>query len=262
MTRNLNGLRIFVFLCVIYSIHQSAFATSGEKVADSLLMAGNRFYIEKQYDLAAENYKKVISLGYEAADLYYNLGNTYYKSNKLAEAILYYEKALLLEPGHEDALQNLSMANSRIIDKVDAIPEVFLVRWFRFLVNIFSPNQWATISLVCFLLALLFFAMYRLVTELQVRRTAFYLGVALLLLTLVSFGLGQQRKNTVLRSKSAIVMLPSVEVKSSPDNQGTIVFVLHEGTKLMVTDSIQNWKEIRIADGSEGWVPGNVLGEI
>lgn len=232
------------------------------QAADSLLSAGNRLYQDRDYAAAAACYERIIANGYASAELYYNLGNAWYKQDQMANAIRFYEKALLLKPGNEDIRQNLALANTRIIDKIDAIPVFFLRRWMNALVNLFAPNQWAIFNLTLFILALACLLWSILSSRYPVKRTTLTLGVLMLVITLAGMLSMRSRAQRILNSGSAIIMVSSVNAMSSPDEQSTSMFVLHEGAKVMLTDSVQNWTEIRIANGNKGWVRGEVLGEI
>lgn len=229
---------------------------------DSLISRGNRHYLNKNFSAAAECYSGVVRSGYESAGLYYNLGNAYYKTGDMARAILYYEKALLLQPGDEDTRQNLALANQRIIDKIDVIPSFFLKRWINVLKGLFSPNQWAVLCLILFATALGCFTLFFLSNNISLKKAGFSAGVVVLMFTLTGLILMYSRMHEIQKHDAAIVMVPSVNARSSPDEQSTNVFVLHEGTRVLVTDSVQQWKEIRLANGNKGWIPGEALEEI
>ncbi len=229
---------------------------------DSLISRGNRHYLNKNFSVAAACYAEVIKSGYESAELYYNLGNAWYKTNDMARAILYYEKALLLQPGDEDTRQNLALANQRIIDKIEVIPSFFLKRWINALKGIFSPNQWAIVCLLLFAVSLGGFALFFLSNNIALKKAGFSAGVVVLMITIASLILMYSRMYEIQKHEAAIIMVPSVNARSSPDEQSTNVFVLHEGTRVLVTDSVQQWKEIRLANGNKGWIPGEALEEI
>jgi tetratricopeptide (TPR) repeat protein len=234
----------------------------GFKTADSLVQAGNLLYTNHRYAEAESCFKEVVSLGYTSAPLFFNLGNAYYKQNEIAKAILYYEKARLLSPGDEDILQNLAMANTRIVDKIETIPVFFARRWVNALAGKFLPDMWAKVALVLFVLSLASFFAYVAGTSQTMKKAGFTAGIFLFVFSVCSLLLMNNRKKVIRESHGAIVMTPVVNVKSSPDDQGTTVFVLHEGTRLMEVDSLQNWKEVRIPDGNKGWVPDSVLADI
>jgi tetratricopeptide (TPR) repeat protein len=229
---------------------------------DSLIARGNSYYMQHQYDKAAEYYKRVVDMGLESAGLYYNLGNAFYKQKRMAEAILFYEKALLLQPGDDDIRQNLALANSQILDKIDAIPIFFLKRWLNAFRDIMSPDQWALTGLILFFTSMAGFLMYVVSRNDALQKGGFAVGIALLLISLLSVALTIGRMQNIRKHDHAIIMDTSVNARNSPDMQSTSVFVLHEGTKVMVVDSVQRWKEIRIANGNQGWVPATVLRHI
>jgi tetratricopeptide (TPR) repeat protein len=234
----------------------------GAAVTDSLLARGNEYYMQRQYDMAEKYYSRILQLGYESYDLYYNLGNTLYKQDKVAAAILYYEKALQLKPGDDDTKHNLTLANAKIVDKIDVIPEFFMIRWVKALRGLFSPDQWAVISLVLFIGGLSGFTLFYFGHHTGLRRTGLNVGISLVFLTILSFLFMFGRIKSIKEHSSGIIMAPSVNARSSPDEQSTNVFVLHEGTKVMIRDSVQNWKEIKIANGNTGWIPAEAMEEI
>jgi tetratricopeptide (TPR) repeat protein len=240
----------------------SLFGASMAEKADSLVQAGNRHYTAHQYAQAESCYKEAIGLGYTSAALYFNLGNACYKQNEISLSILYYEKARLLAPGDEDIRQNLTIANTRIVDKIETIPVFFLRRWANAVGGSFMPDTWALTALLLFVFGLSAFFAYFASRRQGIRKVGFVSGILLMLFCVVSLMLMKSRKNMLQHSRTAIVMSPVVNAKSSPDDQGTPVFVLHEGTRVVQVDSLKNWKEIRIPDGNKGWVPDSVLADI
>jgi len=251
---------VCVVATALLNLHFSM--VSAAMQTDTIISEGNRYYMNREYDMAAKRYTEVIACGFESGELYYNLGNAYYKMNKLAEAILYYEKALIFKPGDEDIRQNLALANLRIIDKIDNIPDFFLKRWLKFMQGLLYPNQWAVLNIILFVMALVGFALFVISDRVTAKKAGFSSGVLFLLVSIAGLMLMFVRIQKIQQHDNAIIMVPSVNARSSPDEQSTNVFVLHEGTKVMLTDSVQNWKEIRIANGNKGWVPGEALGEI
>lgn len=214
------------------------------------------------YD-ALERYKFICdSLGMESSQLYYNMGNAAFKMNDLASAILYYEKALKIDPKDEDALFNLGLANSRIPDKIDAVPEVLPVRWYKAAVSLFTPNQWAYCALILLAAALILIGLYFLARSVAIRKLGFWFGVALLLLSVFSFVVGGQSAHRQVSHETAIVFSPSVTIKSSPEASSTDLFVLHEGTKVWILESLNDWRKIKIANGSVGWISKTAIEEI
>ncbi len=231
-------------------------------ITDSLFIQGNTWFSNKQYDNAIQCYTRIVELGFESPNLYYNLGNAYYKQNKYAHAILNYEKALLLRPGDVDIQQNLALANAHVVDKINVVPDFFLKRWIAAVRDMLGPDQWAHLSIILLVIALLGFILFKLKSGMFFKKVGFILGVVGLLFTLISTTFMYSRIRSIRDHESAIIMLPDVNAHSSPDAQSTNVFVLHEGTKVTVTDSIQDWKEIRIANGNKGWISADALADI
>lgn len=218
------------------------------------LRQAEHYYADAKYDSAAMAYHKVLDAGYHSAELYYNLGNSYFKGNDIPSAILYYEKALKLDPSNEDVLFNLKLANSRIPDKIDALPQLFFIRWYVGLYNMFSVDNWAKISLVLFAVFALFSLFYFLGRNIVMRKTGFYVALLFFVLSLGSLFMTYQKNSSEKQQDQAIVFSPSVTVKSSPNNNGVDLFVIHEGTKIQIVDKVGAWCEIKIANGSVGWI--------
>jgi tetratricopeptide (TPR) repeat protein len=260
-----NKLEIFrVFICLFLICFTGLAARSAEipPRADSLVLEGNRHYMNKEYDRAVDCYSQVINMGYIASSLYFNLGNAFFKQDNFPKAILYYEKARILDPVDEDIRQNLAIANSRIVDKIENMPEFFLKRWLNGASVLLSPDQWALVSLVIFSLSLAAFFVYLFTSNTGLKKFGFIAGVVLVALTFTGILFMNKRKQLIRHSNGAIIIAPVVNVKSSPDEQGTSVFVLHEGTRVVLMDSVQQWKEVKIPDGNKGWIQDRDMAKI
>lgn len=229
---------------------------------DSLLPAAEAAFLEGKYEVASALWEQVIDAGIESADIYYNLGNAYFKVEELPKAILCWERSLKLDPSHADAKYNLKLAATMLDDKIDPLPGFFLVNWFHASVRLLAFTTWAWIALALVLLATLGFLFYRLVRSPLTRRIAFYTATVLVFLSISSLILSWQGRKILHDDSAAIIFSPTVIVKSSPDARGTDIFVIHAGTKVRIKDSLQGWYRIRIADGNEGWVASAVLERI
>ncbi len=222
---------------------------------NNIIRMGNEAYNEGMYQKAIVLYDSVLSDGLVSRDLYYNMGNAYFKINNLPNAILYYEKALKLDPGNEDILFNLKIANSIKVDKIEPVPKLFYVQWWETLRNIFPANTWAWISVIVFtgiFLMAIIFMMSRNTTS---RRATFWFGMIFIFLFMVSLIMSYQKYQKARSSEYGIVFTPTITVKSSPSKNSVDLFVIHEGSKVKVIDEVDEWYEIRIANGSEGWLP-------
>lgn len=241
-------------LLSINSTEQTASETDPEIIPDAATQA----YRDRDYKKSIALYEEIIAQGMAedkvSAQLYYNLGNAYFRDNQLGKAILCYERALLLDPGDGDIRHNLRFAQNRTVDRIDAAANLFLTNWFRGIRNIFSSNQWATTGIVLFILFLVCIAVYLFVRLLWARKTAFYAGVVLFLLMITANIFAFSQKNERVQRDAAIVMVGAATVNASPDTNSNQLFELHEGTKVKIRNRDGNWFEIQIVDGSVGWI--------
>lgn len=229
---------------------------------EELFRQANKDYSAGLYENAIAGYRQILKDGYASAELYYNLGNACFKSNDIASAILYYEKAKKLQPNDPDILFNLNIANSRIKDKIEAVPVMFYKRWWNALLNWLSPDAWTRFHLICFGGFLIGLALYFLSRIIPLRKIAFWSAIILFTVTLITFGLAFHQQRTLEQVTEAIVFDPSLTVKSSPSENSVDLFVIHEGTKVTVTDQLADWYEIRIANGSTGWIQQSAVRSI
>lgn len=211
-------------------------------------------YVQGNYQKAIELYSALLKES-QSADLYYNLGNAYYRTEEITQAILAYERALLLSPGDADIRFNLQLARTKTIDKMVPQSEFFALTWYRAVVNRMSVDGWAYAALLMLALTIALALLYLFSTPVWLRKVGFFGGLLALLLFLLANLFAWQQKQTLTHRDGAIVTGSAVPVKSTPAATGTDLFILHEGTKVIVTDdSMDNWREIRIPDGKIGWV--------
>jgi tetratricopeptide (TPR) repeat protein len=246
-------------LFFIFLLAAGSLLAQDEQVA---FAKANKAYTVGSYSVAADQYQKIVASGFESPGLYYNLGNAYFKMNDYARAILWYERAKRLDPGNEDIDFNLNVANTKISDKIESLPELFYKRWFRALVETFSSDTWAFLGVGAFIATLLGFVLYLASQYLILRKIGFWAASAMLALSLFTLIFAWSSHHFELATSEAIVFAPTITVKSSPDEKSTDLFVLHEGTKVSLLDKISGWYEIRIANGSVGWLPKSSLEEI
>lgn len=216
---------------------------------------GDSAYMRDDYASAIQIYENLLKKG-EAADVYYNLGNSYYKAGDIAKAILSYERALLLQPGNADIRANLEIARSKTIDKVVPVPEIFFVSWAKSLINSMSIDAWAKLGVVFFVLLLVSLYLFFFSRQIVWKKTGFIAGLVLLAFVILSNVFASQQKSELTNRNDAVVLSPSVTVRSTPSDSGTSLFILHEGHKVEIKDnSMREWKEIHLEDGKVGWVP-------
>lgn len=226
---------------------------------DSLIKKANNLYIGGNFSEAIKIYESIIKEGYISPYLYYNLGNAYFKLGKYGLAILNYEKGLLYAPNNENIKYNLEIANAQIIDKIDEVPEFFLKRWYTKFVNLLASDSWAIISVLLFASFVLFIILYHMLLKFKHKNIFLYFSIIFLAFSIISFINAGKRKNFITSKKYGIIIVPSVNVKSTPNEYGNDVFILHEGTKVEILESIGNWKNIKISDGNEGYLPSNTI---
>lgn len=208
---------------------------------------------------ALDAWNDLYNTGYRSASLAYNIGNAYFKLDNIPSAILFYERAYLLDPTDENINYNLQIARTLIVDRFNEIPELFFVKWYHYIALSLPTNTWARISIISFILCLLLISLYIYSSNYRYKLIGFWSAVFLIILTVSSLNFSLKNKSLVYDSHKAIIMTPAVSGKSSPDNSGTDLFVLHEGTKVKVEDIVGDWYDIRLSDGNKGWVPGSAL---
>lgn len=219
----------------------------------------NTAYQAGFYENAITLYGKVIKEGYTSSELYYNLGNAHYKANNIPLAILNYERALKLDPANEDIQYNLKVANNQIIDKIDQLPQLFYERWWTSLKQMNSTDGWAKLTIILCVTLFLLVSVFLLSTSIKLRRLLLPTFLVVLFFMLTSFVIAFETYSDALKQKGAIVIEATLPVKSSPEDSGIDLFVIHEGLKVEILDELTGWKEIRIANGSKGWVKSRTV---
>jgi tetratricopeptide (TPR) repeat protein len=219
----------------------------------------NSHYQEERFEEAIQAYQQVIEAGYHSTQLYYNLGNAYYKTDQIPSAILFYEKALKLDPSNKDAQHNLRIANLRTVDKIDPIEPLFFNKWWDRILNLCSPDNWARWSVGLLFSAVLFFGLFLFIQLRSIKKISFFSFLVVLFLGIFSWMLGIAQNNRLHNSEFAIVFTPSVTVGSAPQQNATELFVIHEGTKVKIVQETEQWVEIMLMNGKSGWIKTNDL---
>ena len=217
--------------------------------------AANELYAQGDFTTALDSYLAIEQSDMVSADLYYNIANCYYKLGDIPHSVLYYERALKLNPHHADARNNLEIAQASVQDRIDSVPRFILAQWIDNLKYLMSSDGWAWLTVALFALVLLLLTGFRQFGSLSARKASFVLACVLFVLTLCSFSLALSQRADAISDKGAVVMSPVSSVKSSPGTSGTSLFIIHEGTVLEVKDVVGDWYRVSIADGREGWVP-------
>lgn len=219
-------------------------------------------YQKGNYQQAIRDYEEILMNG-ESAEIYFNLGNAYYRTDNITKAVLNYERARLLSPGDDDINFNLQFARSKTIDKITPESEMFFVTWYKSLVNFTSVDNWAKTGILCIVMALLLVLLYLFGPQLMLRKIGFFGGLAFFVIFLLSNLFAFQQKQALDNRTGAIIMTPSVNIKKTPAKNSADQFVLHEGTRVDIIDKgMTDWRCIRVGDGREGWIETKAIEEI
>lgn len=219
----------------------------------------NAAYNAGSYDTALMLYDQVVATELESVPLYFNMGNAYYKMREYPMAIYYYEKALKIDPSNEDVRTNLAIANLAIVDKIEEVPQSFIVKGWNGLKNAFSGQQWTMLSLVAFALLLVSAFLFLRARRMGMRKLGFFMGLVMLLVFALSVIFAAQLKQASMTEDQAVIMAPTVTVKSTPNEVSVDLFVLHEGTKVEILDHADGWNKIKIGNGSIGWLQADYM---
>ncbi|OYU80921.1 MAG: BatE protein [Flavobacterium sp. BFFFF1] len=223
---------------------------------------GNASYRKGDYADAVASYENVLSTKKHSAELYFNLGNAYYKLNKIAPAIYNYEKALLLDPNDAVILNNLKFAQKAAIDDVREVPHVGFTKMLENLAATFAYDSWAWIAVVFAFASLLFFIGYYFSGN-TLRKRIYFVGMFVAVFVIaVSVGSAILSKDAASDERNAIVFEDVLPVKAEPKTDAPDAFVLHEGTKVAVVDTLDVWRKVKLPDDTQGWVPSNAIKEI
>jgi len=243
------GAALALLLMLVPSVGQAA-----DAYPDSLWNAGVAAYSDGRWEDASRAWSAIEDLGLAAPELYCNLGDAYFRQSRLAEAILYYSRALKVDPSYADARYNLEFAGSLTQDKIDSVPEFFLRSWMRRLCWVLPSDSWAWISLFFFALTLAMLLLF-LLSGGAARKWGFFAGLAAALLMILTLVFASWQRRDYFRADDAVVMRPVVSVKSSPSGADTKnLFILHEGTVVELLDTVGDWCNVRLSDGREGWL--------
>lgn len=243
-------------MIMLFLVPMASFAQDNQ--IDSLWNAANAAYAEERWEDAVNDYTAIADASMESAALWCNMGSAWYKCGNLGKAILCYERALKLDPSYADARYNLELLNAMKLDRIESVPELILTTWTKRLGIFLDSNAWAVCFLVFLILALAMVLLFVLGSSVVQRRAGFFTGVVLLFFAFASLGFSMWQKNSYMKADDAIVLKPVSSVKSSPSGDSAKdLFVLHEGTKVEIIDSVGGWSNIELADGRQGWIPSS-----
>ena len=244
--------KIFYIILLIFQV----------SLAQNAFEQGNQYYQKENFQAAISSYESIINSGKESAEVYFNLGNCYYKLHKVGPAVYNYEKALLLNPNDQEIKTNLDFARKMAIDDIKIIPKVGFHKLIQDFTSTYHYDTWAWIAIgLAFIFLLSFLGYY--FSSLAWKKRVFFSGMFLFLLgILLSVSSGIFERNRLENEKPAIVFAETAPVKSEPKTSSPDTFILHEGTKVYILESIANWKKIELTDETTGWIESSAIKEL
>ena len=229
---------------------------------EMLMRHADSAYQHENYTEAIALYEQIAADGNEGGTLFYNLGNAYYKSGDNAKALLWYERALKLDPSDEDIQHNIAFVNHKIIDKIDPVPETLFAQWWQKVTNLMNERQWAILSIIGSFLLFLSIAAYLFARSGGLRTTGFVIFWISIIIIVFSVIFANRQKEKATQHMEAIVMDLVVDAKNAPNASGKNLFVIHEGLKVQITNEMNGWVEIRLPNGEKGWIAQNSIEKI
>lgn len=236
---------------------------SSESVSvEALQKKASAAYKSEKYDEATRIYMKLNKMG-ESADVCYNLGNCYFRQDDIAQSILWYERALLLDPSDEDVRSNLMFVQTKTVDKIVSEEDIFFVRWYKSMLISQSITTWTILGFIFAALFLAFGLLYYVSSTILMRKVGFFASLVLLLLCILVNNFAWSQSKMQNQRDRAVMMQTAVAVKSTPSENGTDLFLLHAGTTMTIIDSsIPGWAQIRLSNDKEGWLPVSAIEKI
>lgn len=242
--------QVFFLLLISYSAINNLVAQDLE----AMFQTANTAYENKKFKEAIDAYEKIALTGNFSPELYYNLGNSYYRTNQVGQSILNYERALRLAPGDADIRQNLAIAEQKRIDDLGVIEPFFLKKWWEGLANFVASGIWSALGILLIWLGIAGFILWLIGKERTQRKKGFLMGIALFLLSLFFFGLANTRSGIEQDSRAGVIMKKTVDLRSAPDAESKKIMAIHEGLKIDLLDQLGEWYKVRLSDGEQGWV--------
>lgn len=268
-----------LLLCLLFSVSSKAQESINDSIANNsatsdvvstmqiatpedLIARASVAYDQGNYQQTISDYETLVSIYGSSSDLYYNLANAYFKDKNYAKAILNYERCLLYDPSNGDAKANLELAKLNCVDKIETIQPVIFKTWSDSISNLMSCNTWTNLSIIFFLVFAICIFAYFFMKKVTIRKIGFYSAIVSIILCFICNIYANQQQNKINNRDFAIVITPSVTVKSSPADSGTQLFTVHEGLKVKVRSTLSDWSEVELSDGNVGWLPTSTIEKI
>lgn len=248
-----------IFLFMLLSMASLSVQALENKV---LYLNAQNAYKNQDFTAAISAYKQILANNVVAPELFYNLGNSYYKVDSIGRAIQYYEKARKLIGDDDDLMHNLKFAHNRTVDKIEPIPEFVVTSTWKNIVNFKTADTWANYMVINFVLVFVSLIIFQLAKQSALKKVFFSFSIALMGLTAMFYTLAKSKTNADNSVSQGVVIVASSSVKSAPQNSSTDLFLIHEGTVFRIIENQTDWCKIRLDNGSLGWIQKSAVGEI
>jgi len=248
-------LTAMLVVCLFFSLQGRGYASNPAALLDS----ANSAYAKGNFEKASSSYEEIIKMGYEAPEVYFNLGNTYFKMDKIGMSVLNYERAKKLAPYDEDLNFNLKMVNQRTLDKIEPMPKLFLEEWWDNLRSMQSERTWGIRSIAAFIIALFFLGVFITSNKLFTKQLGFWLSILFVAFSVGLFFVSKSSYNNMVNQNTAVILSTSAEIKNAPSETGKKLFILHEGTKVAAPETQGEWVRIKLSSEKVGWVKRSTL---
>lgn len=230
------------------------FGLNAETTSEQAAKAYQDGDFRKAIELLETEIKTQQEQGKVSPELFYNLGNAYFRVNEVPQALLNYERSLLYNPGDRDVRHNIEYAQTKIEDKILTADNFFLQMWFDGIQNQTTANNWAKWAITFFVIFIAALFLFFFSPKLNLKKAGFYTAIVCLVVVIFTNIFAYRQKSKIENRNTAIVMAGSAPVVSAPNTTSKELFILHAGTKVVINKIDGGWYEIEIANGSIGWI--------
>ena len=239
-----------------------SYLSYSQQTSEEKFNNGIKFYNEGEYEKAISSFSSILETGQHSKSLYFNLGNSYFKINDIANSIFHYEKALLLSPNDKDVLNNLDFTKKALIDKIEILPTNQVRQFWIYILNFFDVNQWLYMGIFFLYISAIFFLFYYFNLKSTLKKKFFFITTFFLFLSLIFIYNGISLNNNKQSNLFAIIFDKKIDFRSEPNYRSEILFNLHEGTKVQVKEELNDWLLVEIQDGNKGWIESSSIKKI
>jgi tetratricopeptide (TPR) repeat protein len=230
--------------------------------ADERFRQANEAFQQNDFEKAVQLYEELTKAGYRSVSLEYNLGNAWYRLSRPGKAILHFERALLLAPDDEDIQYNIALVRQQLKDEIEPLPVFFFSYWWSVWRTMLSSKAWGIMALLLWWVGFACLVLWKLGKARKFRKMGFIVGISCLILSLLPFSLALSRMGYENDPGQAVILEETASLRSAPDEAGTEVMLLHEGTKVSLNEKINEWWNVHLVNGEKGWLQDKVMEKI